>query len=177
MTSIDIEVDLESAVARLEETSEDIDDAGVEIVDQLSVLAERFMKREAPEGVGLPSVHMRDTIMAEKSENGHHAVIKPHKRTEEGWLLHKAIVGNPSTPTYGDEPPPVWTDGSGNAQGPLAKWAAAKLGDANDAWPMQKSIKEDGHRTFPNRFIDRSVRHWSDRVEDISNTVVREAVE
>lgn len=177
MTDININVELGDSVAQFNETSEDVDEAGTEIVDQLSVLAERFMKKEAPVGVGLPSEHMRDTITTQKSQGGHHAVIKPHKRTEEGWLLHKAIVGNPSTPSYGDEPPPVWSDGSGNAQGPLAEWAAAKLGDASDAWKIQNTIQEEGQRTFPNRFIDRSVNTWSSQVKSISQKTVRSNIE
>lgn len=177
MVTFDLDSDVKKAADNFRENIEAIEDAGAETIDQLATLAEGSMKQEAPEGVGLPSVHMRDTIRPEKSEGGMKATIRPHKRTREGWLLHHAVVGNPSVPEYGDEPPPVWSDGSGEAQGPLARWAGAKLGDPDIAWRLQHSIQNDGHRTFPNKFIDRSVRDWRGRVEDIAESALEAELE
>lgn len=165
---INIEIGIDDAI---DETKDDLQNAGVRVVDRLSVLAERSMKEESKEGVGLPSVHMKDTIKPNKSNDRMKAVIRPHKKTREGWDLHRAIVGNPSTPEYGSDPPRVWSDGSGNAAGPLATWAAAKLGDRNDAWAVARSIQQDGHRTFPDKFIDRSYRQWAADVDDISDGI------
>lgn len=176
MASINLDLDFDEAVEKFNQDAEDIDESAEDIIDQLSVLAEGAMKAEAPEGTGSLNEHLKSTIKAtRKSETK--AVIQPHKRTRDGWYLHHAIVGNPSVPSYGDVPPPVWSDGSGEAQGPLADWAAAKLGDNNAAWKMAQTIQQRGQRTYPNRFIDRSIEQWSAQVEDIAETNINEALE
>lgn len=176
MAEVSIDVDVKQAVEEMDKNAEDIGKAGRDIVDQLAVLAEKYMKMHAPEGSGSLDAHLRSTIRPEKSEGGTRAVIQPHKRTKEGWYLHHAIVGSPSAPTYKDEPPPVWSDGSGNAQGPIADWAAAKLGDPNIAWQIQTAIFARGQRSYPNRFIDRSLSSWESRVDDIADRQLREAL-
>lgn len=177
MSEINLEIDARAAAEELEDASDSIGEAGREIVDTLSMLAEKHMKAQAPEGAGSINVHMRSTIKPFKTPDGTAAVIEPHKNTREGWPLHHAVVGNPSTPTYGDDPPPVWTDGSGNALGPLADWSAAKLGDPNLAWPVSKSIQRDGQTTFPNRFVDRSFGAWAESAEEIAEVEIRGALE
>lgn len=178
MTTFEFDIQgVQGAAREISSTGDDVETAGERTVSQLSTLAEASMKEESKEGVGLPSVHMKDTIRPEMSSDGMKATIRPHKKTREGWLLHHAIVGNPSVPTYGDDPPPVWSDGSGNAAGPIARWAAAKLGDPNDAWAVARSIQQDGHRTFPDRFIDRAYNEWSAKVDGIADDIFEDEVE
>lgn len=176
MSEINVDLDLSEAIEEIETMDDEMAEASKEIVQQLVILAEGAMKEEAPEGVAYDGKHMRDTIKGVFTDNGTKATVQPHKRTDEGWLLHRAIVGNPSVPSYGDEPPPVWTDGNGNAQGPLAEWCAAKLGDRNAAWQVAKNIQENGHKTFPNKFIDRSINHWQSDVEDVAEKKIQEAL-
>jgi hypothetical protein len=170
-TEIDVDVDVADAVAVIEAIADEVDAAGAEIVDQLVLLAEGAMKDEAPEGAGIPDVHMRDTIKATGRRT--RQVVKPRKRTEEGWLLHRAIVGSPSVPTWTPESkPPVWQGPDGEARGPLAEWADAKLGDRSAAWAVQQSLVQSGPETLPNRFIDRSVREWQGQVDRVADRVL-----
>lgn len=174
--SISLDVDVGGALEALENEQTNIKVGGEDAVQQLAILAERHMKAEAPEGAGIPDVHMRSTIRPEFSDDGRVAEIKPHKRTDEGWLLHKAIVGNPSTPTFDSgSKPPVWSEG-GEAQGPLAEWADAKLNDRNAAWAVRESIAESGHSSFPNKFIDRSVGKWRSSVNRIADRAISDAL-
>lgn len=176
--SIDLELEADEAVAGVRRASENLDEGARDAVDQLTVLAEGAMKAEAPEGAGMPDVHMRSTITTTTEDSeGLRKVVMPRKRTGEGWLLHRAIVGTPSTPSYGDAKPPVWPGPSGDAQGPLAEWADAKVGDRNAAWAIANSIADSGHASFPNPFIDRSVRQWRTQVEDIAGSAIADAVE
>lgn len=157
---IDVNVD-ERATDRWEDI---VGDGAEDAVDQLAVLAERHMKEEAPEGVGIPEVNMRTTIKAVlQSRDPYRKSIQPHKKTDEGWPLHHAIIDGA---TYPDERPPVE---------PLKRWARAKLGDAGIGWYLQEQIFEDGQKTFPNRFVDRSVSQWESRVEDIAQDAVDDA--
>lgn len=176
MAKLELSTDVAGAIASLERSKESIQAGGAETVNQLSVLAENAMKAEAPEGAGVPTVHMRSTIDTTYTNEGMRGVTMPHKRTSGGWLLHRAIVGNPSTPTYTGAKPPVWPGPDGDAQGPLAEWADAKLGNRNIAWALRNSIAENGHDSFPNRFIDRSIRRWQGQVNRIADSTISSAL-
>jgi len=165
--SLQIEFDDEAAQRAVDHWQRIVGSGARDAVDQISTLAESTMKAEAPEGVGIPDVNMRTTIKSETtSRDPYRKVIMPHKRTERGWLLHRAIVGNPSVPTYSDEKPPVE---------PLMEWAGAKLGDPSAAWAIRESIYQDGHDSFPNPFIDRSFREWRSQVDRIAGDAVEQA--
>jgi hypothetical protein len=69
-----------------------------------------------------------------------------------------------------------WPGPGGAAQGPLAEWADAKLGDRSAAWAVQQSLVADGPERLPNRFIDRSVREWEGQVERVANRVIEGAI-
>lgn len=164
--SIDLNVGLAPAVAALERLERDVEPSAAAAVSQLAVLAENAMKEEGPEGAGHDK-HLRETVGYETDRSGLRATVYPDKKTNEGWLLARAIVGDPSTPTYGEDVP-VWTDGDGNAQGPLARWAAAKLGNANAAWPISQSWKGGGGQdSFPNPFVARAAEKWERRTDEL----------
>lgn len=173
--SLDVEVDIGGAIRDLESAADAVETGAKDALDQLAVLAESAMKAEAPEGAGTPGVHMRSTIRTSTERGGLKKIVKPHKRTSEGWLLHRAIVGTPLTPSYNSQKPPVWSV-DGEAQGPLAEWAAAKLGDRNAAWALRESIFESGHATIPNRFIDRSVREWESQADRVADRAIGRAI-
>jgi len=162
--SIDMEMDLGPAIAAMERLEDSVEPSAAASVSQLAVLAESYLKKNAPEGAGYDK-HLRETVDTETSRSGRRATVYPTKRTDEGWLLVRAIVGNPSTPTYKQDVP-VWSDGDGNAQGPLARWAAAKLGDASAAWPISNSWKGGGgQRSFPNPFVRDAYRQFQGRID------------
>lgn len=164
---ISIEFDDAEAQRAIATWREVVGDGAEDAVRQLAMLAERFMKEEAPEGVGIPNVNLTTTIASEQvSSDPFGMVIKPRKLTQDGWPLHHAIVGNPSTPTYDDVRPPI---------DPLMAWASAKLGDPQAAWPIRESIYQDGQDSFPNPFIDDSVERWQNRVQQISDDAVSSA--
>lgn len=155
-----------------------------EAVDQLGTLAERHMKAEAPEGVGIPNVHLRTSIKSKTtSQDPYRKVIQPTKRTDDGWLLHRAIVGNPSTPSYDLDPEaayppnvPIWVGPGGDAAGPIAEWASTKLGNPNAAWQIGWNwALGDGQETFPNEFIDESMDKWRGRIDQVANDAVEDA--
>lgn len=173
-----VDVDLDDATRAADAWERAVGSGGKSAVSQLSVLAEGAMKQNAPEGAGIPNVHMRNTIQALPEGRTLQKTIMPHKRTQEGWLLVRAVVGNPSTPTYTTEAPPVWIDREGgDAQGPLAQWADAKLGDQNAAWAVANAIKERGTQlTFPNPFVRDSFLQWRSEVDDIANSAVEDAL-
>ena len=172
--SMQIDVDLGDARREVESWQRIVGEGAVDAVDQIAVLAERFQKKEAPEGVGIPDVHLRTTIKATQESpassvsggSGYRKVVMPRKRTQDGWLLHRAIVGNPSTPTYTDKKPPAE---------PLLEWAETKLGERGIGWYLQDKIYREGHDSLPDRFIDRSVRQWEGRAEDIAQDAVESA--
>jgi len=88
-------------------------------------------------------------------------------------LLVRAVVGNPTTPTYTDKAPPVWIDRpGGDAQGPIAQWADAKLGDQNAAWAIAENIKQRGQVSFPNPFVRDSYRQWRSQIEQVATEAV-----
>jgi len=165
--SIEVEVDVEAAKRAAETWENDVGRAGKRAVRALTVLAESHMKAEAPEGTGRNNPSLRDSIDTKPESLSKAARVQPFKRTREGWLLVRAIVGNPSTPTYTDERPPP---------GPLLEWARQKLGDAQAGWAIRESIYQSGHDTFPNRFVDRSMDDWETEVEEIAGEAVREAL-
>lgn len=161
---VSLDMDLEPAIEAFERLEQSVQPSAARGVSQLAVLAEAAMKKNAPEGAGYDE-HLRDTIDTETSRNGLRASVYPTKRTDEGWLLVNAIVGNPTTPTY-QESVPVWSGPDGDAAGPLARWAAAKLGDRNAAWPIAQSWKHGGgQKTFPNPFVRDAYRQWQGQVE------------
>jgi len=165
--SIEVEVDVEAAERAAEAWEDDVDRAGKRAVRALTVLAESHMKAEAPEGTGRNNPSLRDSIDTKPESLSKTARVQPFKRTREGWLLVRAIVGNPSTPTYTDERPPP---------GPLLEWARQKLGNAQAGWAVRESIYQSGHETFPNRFVDRSMDEWETEVEEIAGEAVRDAL-
>ena len=173
-----VDVDLDDAREAASAWERAVGEGGRDAVSQLSVLAEGAMKRNAPEGAGLPNVHLRNTIQALPEGRTLQKTIMPHKRTQEGWLLVRAIVGNPSVPRYTTNAPPVWIDREGgDAQGPLAQWADAKLGDQNAAWAVAQSIKDRGSQlTFPNPFVRDSFRQWRSEVDSIAGDAVEDAL-
>lgn len=168
MAELSIEVDGDEAQRAVRQWRKIVgQDAAENVVKQISTLAERHMKEEAPRGAGIPNVNLRTTISAEQvGDDPIQMMVKPRKRTQDGWLLHRAIVGEPSTPTYGDTRPPI---------DPLKQWAGAKLGDPQAAWPIREKIYQEGQRSFPNPFIDRSIERWQNQVQRVSEDAVDEA--
>lgn len=173
-----VEIDAEAGQQAVEAWQDAMREGGKDAVSQLSVLAESAMKQHAPEGVGIPETHMRTTIQALPETRSVQKTVMPLKRTDEGWLLVRAIVGNPSTPTYTRKRPPVWIDTpGGDAQGPLAQWADAKLGDQNAAWAIANKIQARGSQaTFPNPFVRDSYRQWQTQVGQVATDAVEDAL-
>jgi hypothetical protein len=173
-----VEVDLEEAERAAEAWERAVGSGGKAAVSQLSVLAENAMKRRMPEGAGIPNVHTRNTVQALPEGRTLQKTVMAHKRTQEGWLLIRAIVGSPTAPTYTTDKPPVWIDRpGGEAQGPLAQWADAKLGDQNAAWAIAESIKNRGTQlTFPQPVVRDSYRMWRSEVDNIAGDAVDDAL-
>lgn len=164
---VEIQVDFDQAYRAIERLEKRVDPSARRMVSQLSVLAESYLKKNAPEGAGT-NVHLRESVNTETDRQGKRATVYPTKRTNEGWLLVRAIVGNPSTPTY-RENVPVWSGPDGNAAGPLARWAAAKLGNRNAAWPIAQSWKGGGGQlSFPNPFVRDAFRQFEPEAEDLA---------
>jgi hypothetical protein len=173
MAKLEISVETDEAVKQVEEWLDDLDVAAEDALDTLQTMAETSMKAEAPTGAGKPA--MRNTITT-RNIGEHKRETQPRKRTPEGWLLHRAIVGNPSTPSYTDTKPAVWVGAGGQAQGQLAEWTRAKLGDRNAAWAVAQNILERGtQESFPDRFIDRALKSWINDVERQAGDAVAEA--
>lgn len=165
--SIEIDVDDEDAERIVQAWKDAVGQGGVDAVGALTVLAERSMKREAPEGAGFNNPSLRDSIDT-KPDTGARRVVMPFKRTREGWLLVRAIVGQPDTPSYSDERPPP---------GPILDWARAKLGDRSAGWAVRESIYQSGHDSFPNPFVDRSMNEWENTAEQVAGEAVRDALD
>lgn len=165
--SVDIEIDMDQALGAIERLEKSVDPSTRRMVSQLSVLAEAYLKENAPEGAGT-NTHLRESVDTETNRQGKQAKVYPHKRTSEGWLLVRAIVGNPSVPTY-DDSVPVWSGPGGDAAGPLARWAAAKLGNRNAAWPIAQSWKNGGgQKSFPNPFVRDAFRQFQPEAEELA---------
>lgn len=168
MADLEIEVDVPS---RAEDRWKQIlGEGATDAVDQLSTLAERHMKEEAPEGVGIPRVNMRTTIKPKvESTEPYRKSIAPRKKTEEGWPLHHAIIEGTN---YTSSPPPL---------DPILQWASAKITpDAGEtlrqaAQNIRWHIFQEGHETFPNEFVDRSLKRWEGRTEQIAQDAVDDA--
>jgi len=167
-TEIEIDVDADAAEALVQSWEDAVEDGAMEAVGALAVLAENAMRREAPEGAGKNPPSLRDSIDTKPEGRSKNKRVQPFKRTSEGWLLVRAVVGQPSTPTYTDERPPP---------GPILEWARAKLGDEQAGWAVRESIYQDGHDRFPNEFVDRSMNEWENTVEDVANEAVKDALE
>jgi len=164
MAEMEIEVDVPSRVE--DRWKEILGEGATDAVDQLSVLAERHMKDEAPEGVGIPRVNMRTTIKPrQESQNPYSKVVQPNKRVDEGWLLHHAIVDGSSNYSA---PPPLE---------PLIQWASAKLdGDPREAAEnLRWHIFQNG--IPPNPFIYRSIKQWESNVEQIAQEAMDDTFE
>lgn len=168
MSTNDVEIRFDAS--SVQEDLRDIEDAfdagGSRAVNQVALLAEGAMKKEAPEGAGIPDNPLENTIEVRPAGIGpKKKTVMPHKRTREGWLLHRAIVGNPSIPTYTDERPPI---------PPLLEWVDAKnpipgVDPLTQAFMVANKILSRGtQKTFPNPFIFRSVRQWESEVEKIA---------
>lgn len=173
-----VDVDLDDARRAADAWERATGEGGKDAVSQLSVLAENAYKQRIPEGAGIPNVHARTTVQALPERRSLQKTIMAHKRTQEGWLLIRAIVGNPSTPTYTTKAPPVWIDRpGGDAQGPIAQWADAKLGDQNAAWAVAENIKDRGTQlTFPQPVVRDSYRMWKSQVGTIATDAVEDAL-
>jgi hypothetical protein len=169
MADIEIDVNAKNAQKTVEDWADATDDGAKRAVSAIAVLAESAMKAEAPEGAGFNNPSLRDSIKTKPPESTKtkNKRVVPTKRTGEGWLLVRAIVGQPSTPTYTDKRPPP---------GPLIDWARAKLGDPSAGWAIRESIYQDGHESFPDRFVDRSVAVWENEVEQVAGDAVKQAL-
>lgn len=166
----DLEIEIELPDGADERWQKLVQMGGQDAVDQLSILAENHMKDEAPEGAGIPNVHMRSTIKPnQKSRDPYRKVIQPHKMTDEGWPLHHAIIEGTDSGSYSG-PPPLQ---------PLVQWAETKLsGDpVQAAQNIRWAIFQEGHETFPNPFIDRSLKEWRSRADEIAQDAVDAAFE
>lgn len=168
MADLDIEVEVNADQG--ERWKRIIEEGGQDAVDQLAVLSERHMKDEAPEGVGIPNVNMATTIKPSlESTDPYRKSVAPRKKTEEGWPLHHAIIEGTD---YDDAPPPL---------DPILRWAKAKITPDEGstfleaAQAIRWNIFHDGHETFPNPFITRSLKRWEGRAEQIARDAVDDA--
>lgn len=163
---VSIEIDDREAQRAISTWKQVVGDGAERAVQQLAVLSERYMKEEAPEGVGIPEVNMQNTISAEQvSDDPFGMVVKPRKTTEDGIPLHHIIIEGTDGGSYSARPPVE----------PLKAWAAAKLGDESAAWAIREKIFQEGHTTLPNEFVDESLDRWKNRTEDIAQDAVDEA--
>lgn len=163
---VSIEFDGDEAQRAIDTWRQVVGDGAEDAVRQLAVLSERYMKEEAPEGVGIPEVNMQNTISAEQvSDDPFGMVVKPRKSTDNGIPLHHIIIEGTDSGSYSARPPVE----------PLMSWAAAKLGDESAAWAIREKIFQEGHSTLPNEFVDRSVQRWKSRTDDIAQDAVDEA--
>lgn len=166
MANLEIEVDVDrQASDRWKRLAQE---GGQDAVDQLSILAERHMKEEAPEGVGIPEVNMRTTIKPRvEGRSPYRKSIAPRKKTQEGWPLHHAIIEGT---TYQNSPPPL---------DPIMAWARGKIVTTTSireaAQAIRWNIFHEGHTSFPNEFIDRSLRQWQARADQIAQDAVDDA--
>lgn len=157
-------VDVDEATSALQDIQGSLPDAGKRSVRQLTVLAEGAMKEEVPEGSGR-DVHTRDTIETEFDRGGLRGTVRPTKKTNSGIPMADIITGDPSW-TW-DDPPPI---------PPLFDWVQAKWGatEVGAAFALQWHLVENGVETFPNPFVDRSIRKWEDQVEAVAGRAVRD---
>lgn len=156
----EVSVDASDTVTAMDRLRESIPDAGEEVVDQLAVLAESHMKREAPEGAGRVQ-HLRDTIRAEFNTDGMKAVVRPHKRTESGIPLVEILVDGADWDP--DNPPPL---------APLQEWTGAKWGDPSKsaAAKLRNHLVTEG--MDPNPFVQRSIQSWNHQVGRVAGQAV-----
>lgn len=166
MAGLEIEIDTTEAEALLDELPEKLDRGVQEALVRGGMIASEAISSEAPTGAGTRGGHLSDSVEA-RFVGPKKVEVQPRKRTGEGWLLHRAIVGNPSTPSYSSSPPPIQ---------PLREWAAAVLGDADAAYGIQQSIFRSGHTTFPNPFIDRGFMKSKARIERTSENIIEGAI-
>lgn len=165
-----IEFDDEAAQTAVDHWKQIVGSGAEDAVDQLGTLAEASMKDEAPEGVGIPEVNLRTTIKSRKvSADPYKRVIQPTKKTQDGWPLHHAIIEGSD---YTSAPPPLE---------PILAWAEAKITPRDGgsfreaAQAIRWNIYHDGHETFPNPFVDRSMNDWETRVDQVASDAVEQA--
>lgn len=160
--NVDLNVAMDDAVQRVQDTQNATEDAAEQMVEQLTVLAEGAMKDEAPTGGGR-GVHMRDTVTTTFEDDGKTGRVWPTKETSDGDLLASIVTGNPGP----------WT--SKPPADPLLDWADAKLGDPGIGWYLRDQIYQHGIQSFPDDFIDRSVDRWLGDVQDVAGAEVSAA--
>lgn len=166
MADLNIEVDVDHGAS--ERWQRITQRGGKKAVDQLSILAERHMKEEAPKGVGIPEVNMRTTIKPRvEGRSPYRKSIAPRKKTQEGWPLHHAIIEGT---TYQNSPPPL---------DPIMQWARAKIVTTTSireaAQAIRWNIFHEGHSSFPNEFVDRSLRRWQAQADEIAQEALDDA--
>lgn len=160
-------VDADDAKRAVKAWNDAVGSGGKRAVGALAVMAEDAMKAEAPEGSGFEPPSLRDSIDTVPDGPSDKKTVQPFKRTRKGWLLVHAVVGNPRAPRYNRKRPPAE---------PLIDWAEAKLGDPGLGWYLQDKIFREGQKTFPNRFVDRSIKQWEAEAEDVAGKAVRDAL-
>lgn len=163
MGNVELDVDIQGALDRIQATRDVTDDGARRIVRQLTVLAEGAMKGEAPTGGGRET-HMRDTITTVFEDDDLTGRVFPTKETDDGRRLADIVTSDPGPWT---SPPPI---------GPLLDWADAKTGDPGIGWYLQDQIFEGGIETFPNPFIERSVDTWRGDVQDVAGNEIAGAM-
>lgn len=166
MADLNIEVDVDHGAS--ERWQRITRKGGKKAVDQLSILAERHMKEEAPKGVGIPEVNMRTTIKPRvEGRSPYRKSIAPRKKTQDGWPLHHAIIEGT---TYRNSPPPL---------DPIMQWARAKIVTTTSireaAQAIRWNIFHEGHSSFPNEFVDRSLRRWQAQADEIAQEALDDA--
>lgn len=168
MADIEITIDDDAAKAAVRDWEDTTDDGAKRAVSAIATLAESAMKAHAPEGAGFDAPSLRDSVktIPPSSVKTKNKRVLPTKRTSEGWLLARAIVGQPTTPTYTDSKPPA---------GPLIRWARAKLGDPSAGWAIRETIFRTGHETYPNPFVSESIDDWEDEVASVAGDAITEA--
>ena len=162
---LSLAVDTAEAARRLHDADDAVEDGATDTVKQLTILAEAAMKDEAAEGAGRDQ-HLRDSVDTKFRNGGMVGNVGPRKRTEQGWLLASVVVQGTDPSSYDPENPPP----------PMFDWAAAKLGDESLGWAVAQSIAQDGHRTFPNPFVSRSLKTWRSQVGDVASDEIADAL-
>lgn len=162
-----LEVEVEPALRELEEIRERMDDSIPVALERMGEVFGDAISREAPRGAGaVGGGHMAESVET-RFFGPREIEVQPMKRTQEGWPLVNAVVGNPRTPRYTSKRPPI---------GPLMVWAAAVLGDPGAAWGVRENIFQRGHATFPNPFVDRGFIRARPKAEREGTRIISEAI-
>lgn len=164
---VSVAIDADAARRKLTDLDDAVDEGATKAVQQLAVLAEGAMKKEAPEGTGRDQ-HLRDSVDTKFRRQRKTANVGARKRASDGTLLAIYVVEGTDASSY--------EDGSHPPYGPLVEWAEAKLGDPGLGYYIADRIGERGHRTLPNDFVDRSIDEWESQVEDVASDQVQAAL-